>query len=157
MDRLSRWLLDADGDIYGDERERQHWYEGIAVAASIQWILIPWVAGVALWVQGADVAWLVGVIAAALYLPMIMASGYVGRHRVRLYPEQWSTKRIVLMVLGSAPYLLLAAGFLRLSEPGRAVWVGIIIGGAAGLAFAQVMTRRDRDRDSLDGELEDVG
>ena len=33
LDRVVRWNLDFDGDIYGDERERLRWYEGIATAA----------------------------------------------------------------------------------------------------------------------------
>ena len=44
LDRVVRWSLDSDGDFYGDERERLRWYEGIATAASLQWLAIPWAA-----------------------------------------------------------------------------------------------------------------
>ena len=37
IDRVVRWNLDLDGSdaIYGDERERLRWYEGITTAASL--------------------------------------------------------------------------------------------------------------------------
>jgi hypothetical protein len=46
LDRVVRRHLDFDGDLYGDERERLRWYEGIATAASLQWLAIPWVAAI---------------------------------------------------------------------------------------------------------------
>ena len=52
LDRVVRWNLDVDGDLYGDERERYRWYEGIATAASLQWLIIPWAAAIMVWPLG---------------------------------------------------------------------------------------------------------
>ena len=46
IDRVVHWHLDFDGDIYGDEREHLRWCEGMATAASLQWLAIPWAAAV---------------------------------------------------------------------------------------------------------------
>ncbi|GAA2621869.1 hypothetical protein [Paractinoplanes durhamensis] len=60
LDRVVRWNLDLDGDLYGDERERLRWYEGIATAASLQSILIPWSAAVMVWPLGKPAALSIG-------------------------------------------------------------------------------------------------
>ena len=52
LDRSFHWMLDADGDLYGDEQERLRWYEGTAAASGVQSIVFPWVLAAVTWWQG---------------------------------------------------------------------------------------------------------
>ena len=56
LDRVVRWQLDPDGDLYGDERERRRWSAGIATAASLQWMALPWAAATLVWMLGRPAA-----------------------------------------------------------------------------------------------------
>jgi hypothetical protein len=77
------WILDLKGDIYGDERERLRNYEGIAVAASIQWMLFPWIVAAGAWRSGAAGAPYWAALAAVLYLPMVWSFIYILGRTVR--------------------------------------------------------------------------
>ncbi|MET0424989.1 MAG: hypothetical protein ABW046_13985, partial [Actinoplanes sp.] len=72
LDRVVHWNLDLDGDLYGDERERYRWYEGIATAASLQWMLIPWAAAIMVWPLGRPAVLPLAVVLAVLWLPMLL-------------------------------------------------------------------------------------
>ena len=80
LDRVVRWGLDSDGnDFYGDERERLRWYEGIATAASLQWLAIPWAAAVLVWPLGMPSVLPLTVMLVLLVVPMAMCMAYVHR------------------------------------------------------------------------------
>src|SRR5688500_14395530 len=98
LDRVVRWNLDLDGDgtIYGDERERLRWYEGIATAASLQWLAIPWAAAVLVWVLGRPSVLPLAVVLAALIVPMAVCTAYVRRRRVDTEVHSWNRKRVLL-------------------------------------------------------------
>src|SRR3712207_9477580 len=87
LDRIVRWNLDTDGDMYGDERERLRWYEGIATAASLQWIGVPWAAAVLVWVLGRPAVLPLAVVLAVLYLPILLCTVYVRRRRGDTLPR----------------------------------------------------------------------
>src|ERR1041384_6037395 len=93
IDRVVRWNLDLDGsdDIYGDERERLRWYEGITTAASLQWLAIPWAAAVMVWPLGRASVLPLTVVLAALILPMVFRTVYGERSRVVSDVRAWET------------------------------------------------------------------
>jgi hypothetical protein len=149
LDRVVSWNLDLDGDLYGDERERLRWYEGMATAASLQWILVPWVAAILVWILGRGSVLPLGVILAVMYLPMVLSLNYVRGRRVNTTVRSWSPKRILLAVLGVPPYPLFILGACRAYEAFnesllRGIAVGAVIGGAGGAAFAVIRSRQLR-------------
>lgn len=73
FDRLAKSALDHDGDIYGDERARLRWYEGIAVTSTVQWILVLWVLAVCAWLAPVSAAPALWCIAVAFVVPMYLA------------------------------------------------------------------------------------
>lgn len=151
LERTFDWVLDHDGDLYGDEQERLRWYEAIAVVASIQWIGLPWVAAVLLLAGGRPVASTVGILMAALFLPMLIATSYVHRRRVRTVPERWSRKRVVVTVASVVPYVLLGLGFARAYDAPREAGVGGVVGAVVGVAVVALM-QRVRGRRSRAGQ-----
>lgn len=149
LDRFVRWNLDLDGgDLYGDdERERLRWYEGIATAAQVQGVAVPWAAAIAVWIFGRPVVVPLLIVLAAMILPMWFGNVYVRGKRVDTTPRSWSAKRIVLGVLGGLPIVLFAIGALYRNDPDSFVWVNSLIGaGIGGALGVAVLARRTRQR-----------
>jgi hypothetical protein len=155
LDRVVRWNLDLDGsdDIYGDERERLRWYEGIATAASLQWLAIPWAAAIMVWPLGRASVLPLTVVLAALILPMIVCTVYVQRSRVVTDVRAWTAKRIFLQVVAGLPYVIFFYGVLYSyggpeSSTLRGAIVGSVIGAAGGIVATIVGTRRKRRQEA---------
>lgn len=149
LQTLSAWLLDQDGDIYGtDERERLRWYEGIAVAASVQWIIVPIVMAVAAWVGGRAVAPALLAVTIAFYLPMALVNTYVTQRRVRVTPQRYSRKRVLVSIATFVPFAPLGIGLARgygLFEDSTSLFVGIV-GGTAVVLLTVIVSASRRDR-----------
>lgn len=153
LDRIMRWHLDPDGDLYGDERERLRWYEGIAAAAGLQWMALPWAAAVLVWTLGRPAVLPSAVLLVVLYVPMVMSLVYVRRRRVETTPRSYSAKRILITVLTVLPYVLFVVGAsyaYRSSDAGafRGAAIGAVIGGALSCVTAALGTRRRRRREA---------
>lgn len=155
LDRVVRWNLDLDGtdDIYGDERERLRWYEGIATAASLQWLAIPWASAVAVWVIGRDAVLPLSIVLVALIVPMIICSVYVHRSRVVTDVRAWTRKRILLQAVSGLPYVAFLYGALYAYEaPDSSTLNGAIVGGCVGgvlgVVATVVGTRRKRRQEA---------
>nr|WP_296070928.1 hypothetical protein [uncultured Actinoplanes sp.] len=150
IDRFVRWTLDLDGgDLYGDdERERLRWYEGIATAAQVQGIAIPWAAAVGVWVFGEPSVLPLLIILAVHVVPTFLTNFYVRGRRVDTTPRSWSGKRVFLGVLAGLPYVIFAKGALYEHSPDSATWagsiVGTLVGGGIGVAIVVHKTRRRR-------------
>ncbi|GAB1642040.1 hypothetical protein [Krasilnikovia sp. MM14-A1259] len=151
--RIARWALDFDGDMYGDERERLHWYEGIATAAGLQWMAVPWAGAVMVWVGGRQAVVPLTVVLVALYLPMLLCLTYVSRRRVDTAARSWPLKRIVVTTLYGLPYPVFMAGALKpYSTDGdliRGAGVGALVGGVLAVAVLAIQTRRRRRREAM--------
>ena len=95
LERFVSWTLDHDGDIYGDERARLRWYEGITTTASVQWIVVPWALAIMSWTANRRIAVYLAVVAAVFYLPMALGTAYAMRNRI--YPAKlaWTRKRVL--------------------------------------------------------------
>jgi predicted membrane-bound spermidine synthase len=160
LDRFVDWTLDLrGGDLYGDdERERLRWYEGIATAAQVQGIAVPWAAAIAVWVFGEPVVVPMLVILAAMLVPMWFAAVYVRGKRVDTTPRSWSAKRLLLGVLGGLPIVVFTVGALYEHGPDSFVWlnslIGAVIGGSIGVAVLVHRTRQRRRAEAA--ELADV-
>ena len=160
LSRTVDWVLDHDGDIYGDEQERLRWYEAIAVVASIQWILIPWLGVLCLAAWGRGAAPSVAVLlVVGLILPMTVANAYVTRRRVRVAPERWSRKRIGVTVVSLLPVVILLGQYAWIYDRSGATSVGALLGAAVGgvgsLAFKLARDRRSQAaRSAQDDEAE---
>ena len=154
MDRFVHWTLDFEGDLYGDdERERLRWYEGIAVAAQVQWIVVPWTAAVLVWTLGRPAVLPLVAVLAALLIPLGFCTGYVQSRRVSTTPRSWSAKRLLLGTLSGLPYVVFGIGALYHWEGAESsTWKGAVVGAAFGLAIGVVIqavqTRRRRRRDA---------
>src|SRR3954470_9496113 len=103
LDRVVQWNLDYNGDLYGDERERYRWYEGIATAAQLQSILIPWAAAVAIWPLGEPAVVPLAIMLFMLWLPAVLSTVYVRARKVETAPRRWSSKRVLLTVVTALP------------------------------------------------------
>jgi hypothetical protein len=147
LDRIVRWNLDYDGDLYGDdERERLRWYEGIATAAQMQWVAIPWVAAILVWVGGRPTVVPLLVILAVLVLPMGLCTLYVRSRRVDTTPRTWSAKRLLLAALGSLPFVVFMIGAdYQLRHTGLpSLILGAAVGLMLGIGITAVKVRRRR-------------
>lgn len=131
LDRIAYWTLDHDGDIYGDERERLRWYEGIATAATIQWIATPWAAAVLVWTLGRPAVLPLAVLMIIFYVPMLVCHWYVRRRRVETDVQTWSRKRFIVAALSAPPYILFLVGCAWAFIPpgGTVVSAGTIVRG----------------------------
>jgi hypothetical protein len=147
LTRLFNSILDVKGSIYGDEQERLRWYEGIAVAASIQWLLVPWVIAAAIWMGGRPVVSYMLAVTAALYIPQLITLRYALKSRVRLQ-NQWSAKGVVTGVLSAGGYLAIVAGAVRAYDNGfdPAGLKGAAVGGPIGLLLAVAFAHRYNKR-----------
>ncbi|GIE27158.1 hypothetical protein Ait01nite_002030 [Actinoplanes italicus] len=150
LDRIVRWHLDFDGDMYGaDERDRLRWYEAMTVAASVQWTAVPWAAAVLVWVLGEPAVLPLSVMMAVLAVPMVLTTFYLHHRQVDTDPRSWTRKRIVLAVLGTAPWVLFFVGAAyHAAGPSSTVWqstaVGGVLGGVAGVIASAIRARRRR-------------
>ncbi|WP_250001589.1 hypothetical protein [Actinoplanes sp. M2I2] len=153
LDRVVRWNLHVDDDWYGDERERYRWYEGIATAASMQWIAVPWAAAIMVWPLGRPSVVPLAVVLVAMMLPMWVCMLYVRRRRVETLPRSWNAKRVFWGVVGGIPYAVFLVGALYAFDPGGATWkgaaVGGVFGGVIGLVVQVVQSRRLRRAEAL--------
>jgi hypothetical protein len=149
LTRLFISILDVKGSIYGDEQERLRWYEGIAVAASLQWVIVPWVIAASIWMGGRPVVSYLLAVTAALYLPQLITVRYAIKSRIRL-EQQWSTKGIVMALLSGGAYVAIAAGAVRAYDSGfdpdglKGAAVGGPIGLLLALAFAHRYSKRSK-------------
>lgn len=155
FDRLVHWVLDVNGDIYGDERERLRWYEAIALAASFQWLAVPWALAVTVWFVPQEAVWALLVVLAAFWFPMLLVSAYVHRRQVR--PVSYRGRKALLVgLLSGLPYLVLVAGLVTDGGSRTDVGVAPLVGGAVGCTIAvvalRVLERRRRRRAAEDGE-----
>ncbi|MBM2617776.1 hypothetical protein JIG36_19655 [Actinoplanes sp. LDG1-06] len=149
LDRVVRWNLDPDGDWYGDERERYRWYEGIAAAASMQWIGVPWAAAILVWPLGRSVVLPFAVVLFLMLVPMLICMWYVRSRRVDTTPRVVNLKRVLWGMAGGLPYAVFLVGALRAYGPEEATWVGAAVGGViggAGGVVAQIVNSRRRRR-----------
>jgi hypothetical protein len=148
LDRVVRWGIDADGDFYGDERERYRWYEGISAAASLQWIAVPWAAAIMVWPLGRPSVLPLAVVLVAMFVPMLVCMGYVRSRRVDTTPRVMDTKRVLWGLAGGLPYAVFLVGSLRAYGPDEATWIGAavggVIGGAGGVVAQMLQSRRRR-------------
>ncbi|GAA1605889.1 hypothetical protein [Actinoplanes couchii] len=143
LDRFADWNLDHDGDLYGDERERTRWYEGIAVTWQTQMILVPWTITVLVWVLGGSAVLPLAITLAVLLAPLSIMQIYVARRRVEVTPRVWTTKRKVIGLLSGAPYVLFMIGVaFQLGWPQDDSWISMTVGALIGLAFGVVMQAR---------------
>jgi hypothetical protein len=156
LDRVVRWNLDLDGDLYGDERERFRWYEGIATAASLQWLLIPWAAAIMVWPLGKSSVLPLSVILVLLWLTIMLSGIYVRSRRVDTTPRTWHAKRILITALSVTPFVVFVIGASYALDPAGSTWRGALIGGVIGglgSALALVVEgRRRRRREALAGD-----
>lgn len=152
LDRLAGLLLDPDSSVYGDERERLHWYEAYTVVALVQWLIVPWTMAVLVWVGGRPVVGYLLVALVAFYLPIPLVLMYIARKQIRLAPVQGGRWRIAA-VLVALPYLIFgvgalrAYGRLRLDDPSEVL--GMLTGAAVGAAVVgggMVLLERRRRR-----------
>ncbi len=154
LDRFADWILDRDGDLYGDEQERLRWYEAITIAANAQWALVPWAVAIGVLVGGRPAVPAVMIVMGVFYLPILLANSYVYRHRVRTQPERWSRKRWILAVASGFPYLGIALALAVVYHASSSTLLGGLVGGAVG-AGAAVLGLRARRRKQQAFELDE--
>jgi hypothetical protein len=155
VDRLVNYVLDVDGDIYGDERERIRWYEGISLAASFQWLAVPWAMAILVWFADRDTVLFLVAVLALFYLPLLLTTAYVQRKGVRLLPARAGAKYWLFAALSGIPYVVFVLGALVVYDGGTAdagTWwaslVGGVVGGALGLLGLMFAERHRRRREA---------
>ena len=156
--RIVNWALDNDGRLYGDERERLRWYEGIVAATGLQWILVPWTSAVLVWIVGGrQVAVCLAVVLAVFYVPTALCHWYVARRRVAILLVPWTVKSVVLGQLYLVPFMAFVFGAIRayqqfdLVTAAKGAVFGEVVLIASGFATHWALRRR-RHRDALTGD-----
>lgn len=161
VDRLTNYLLDVDGTIYGDERERIRWYEGISLAASFQWLAVPWGMAVLVWFADRDTVPFLVAILVLFYLPTLIALAHVWRKGVRLVPDRAGAKYWMFGALGGLPYVVFTLGAIAAYDGPAAdgSWWGALVGGVVGgtlgliaLFAVERWRRRREDAAVADGD-----
>lgn len=146
IERIYDAILDRKSTaIYGDERDRLHWYETIAVAASVQWTLIPWALAVLAILDAERFGPALWVLFGCHFVPVTMSNAYVARRKVS--PVRYdNAKAISTTALIVMP---LAVFFLAMIWPSGGpdlAFAGGLVGGAVGLVgvivWGVVRTRR---------------
>jgi hypothetical protein len=157
LDITTDWLLDRRGQLFGDEQERLRRYEGLAVAATVQGVLVPWLAVLALAVWGRPAAPAIILLLVGSVLPTALGAGYATRWRVRSVPDRWSLKEWLLRTAGWVPYVIATLQILAAFDRPRSVIVGGIVGGVIGMVlgpFVRMGRRlREQDRDRIPDDL----
>lgn len=150
FDRAVDYILDVDGDLYGDdERERIRWYEGIALAASVQWVVVPWVVGLLVWNASADTAKILALVGTAFILPLLLATIYVQHRKVDTRVRRWTAKRILWTAATVAPLGVFVVGYGRATNLSLEASLGMLCGGAAGIVVLMIgsyLRRRQETR-----------
>jgi hypothetical protein len=130
FDRLTAWILDPDGVMYGDEQERLRYYESSAIVVTLQAILVPWALAVCAWVGGRPVAPYLLAVAVLYLAPWFVGAAYVRRRRVRRLPTRISAAFVATSLLVYLPYPLLCVGLaVGFTEGTRTSFVNGLIGG----------------------------
>ncbi len=147
IERLAAYVLDFDGDMYGqDERERTRWYEGIALAAAVQWVVVPWVMAITVWSASAATAHVMRDIGIAFLLPMLLATLYVTRRNVDTTVHRWTAKRIIGTLLTVIPIFVFLAGYAHVTGMSTAtrwgMFAGALVGGGSVIVTTVVARRR---------------
>ncbi len=138
LDRLTDWILDREGDLYGtDERERERWYEGIAMAASLHWLALPWLVAVLVWFAGAATAHALLAVLAVSLLSILVIDMHVRRGGVQAEPPGRSRKRTALTVAYVLPYPVFLVGYARASGIG---FEGAVSGAVTAAVVVLVLT-----------------
>lgn len=154
LDRLARGVIDADGDLYGDERERLRWYEGIALTATLQWVGVPTAAAVLVWTLGRPAVLPLAVVSVVMYLPMLLLAAYVRSRRVATTVRTWNGKAVLSAALFAVPYVIFMVGCVAAyadddSGAVRGAGLGALLGGLIGTVVIALMTRRRRRREAM--------
>ena len=145
LDTAADWVLDRHGDLYGDEQERLRQYEGLALAATVQGVLVPWLAVLALALWGRPVVPAIILVLVGICLPRALAVSHATRWRVRTLPYRRSRRRLLLDAASGVPCLIaLLQIVVALHRPISGAVVGAVIG--VGIAFFARIGRRERER-----------
>ena len=113
LDRAVGWVLDPDGVMYGDERERLRYYESSTFVATLHGILVPWALAACAWIGGFAVAPYLLALAVVFVVPWVLGAGYVKRRHVRPLPARISGAYVATVILTMLPYPVLGIGLAR--------------------------------------------
>ena len=161
FDRFVRWILDPDGVMYGDERERLRYYESSTVVASLHGVLVPWTLLVCAALGGRAVAPVVLAVAVVFVVPWLLGSSHVRRRRVRTTPTRVTKVFVVTALLTWLPYpllvLVLTRQFTAGSDSGfaRGFWFGVIGGSIGGAVAGVIGLVRQHRAEHRQGPVED--
>ncbi|MEZ6014701.1 MAG: hypothetical protein R3F49_06290 [Planctomycetota bacterium] len=150
---FTRWVLDEDGDWWGDEQERMRRYEGIALMEHAQMILFPSVMAVMAWTCPKSAApWLLAALLAFLY-PTMFGTAYVLKRHVRV--ARWRRNQVLWTALSLGPIIAALAGLaskLGLSGAGLtgSIVGGVVLGLIGLMAYKAQLARRARSSAELD-------
>jgi hypothetical protein len=154
---MADWLLDHDGDIYGDERDRLRWYEGIAIAASVQWIVVLATIAVLCWALPDEQLGPLLVVTGVFFATSLLGQIYASRKKAAM-PSRWNRKRVVVTLLVGLPYLAIGLRLGYTDAITGSVRVGVLVGGlGGGLAGAlfEVVNRQRKAALSLADHVDD--
>jgi hypothetical protein len=136
IERVYDAILDRDGTaIYGDERDRLHWYEAIAVAASIQWTLFPWALAILAIIDADRFGPALWALFAVYFVPVAASNVYVSRRKVS--PVRFDNPKAIVSALQViVPTIVFTLAMAWPSGGVDSAFVGGLIGGTVGLAGA---------------------
>lgn len=160
VDRVVNWLLDVDGDIYGDERERLRWYEAISLTASFQWVIVPWAMAILVWFADRETVPFLIAMLVLFWLPLPLAQWYIKRKRVRTVPDRRTAKYWIIVVVAGLPYLVFALGaftvFGEFTDDSSwwAAAIGGVVGGGLAMLALVMGKRRERRREAARADLD---
>lgn len=136
IERVCDAILDRDSTaIYGDERDRLHWYEAIAVAASIQWTLFPWILAIAAIIDADRFGPALWALFAVYFVPVAAANMYVSRRKVS--PVRFNNPKAIFSAFQViVPTIVFLLAMVWPTGGVDSAFVGGLVGGLVGLAGA---------------------
>ena len=135
IERTLRWVGDLDHPFYNDERQRYVWYEASAVGFQLMFLANYVVAGLMLWIGGADAV----VYGLPLLIVTIVAAlavlSYASRRRAEYAPDLsdfFRTRGVLVLVVNVIAMTGLIRALVDLDDGGGGFAGGLADGAIAG-------------------------
>jgi hypothetical protein len=149
-EHIIRWIIDADGSSYGDERDRQRYYEAHSAILTAIIYLTPFIASICVLSFGRKAVPATLVMGSIPLLPTLFAVKYLEREKVDLEGNLRKQSRTRTGTYFLLWFIVLPVSVFMTYRRGTPTntqqVVSMAIGAAIGLSFAFVSLRRYTNR-----------
>jgi hypothetical protein len=156
-EQLVRWIVDADGQSYGDERDRQRYYESNTAATVVMIYFTPWLAAATMLAFGKSAVGPALLMGAMPFVLSIVAMPYLKSQQVNVWENAMKQPISRLLTYAFGWYIVLPCAVLyTLSRDTSshhvdggdvlATMAGLLVGGLVAMVATVMMAKRSRAR-----------